>query len=179
MTNIIRWPYLSVTVAGGTLTDVLAARVQTGYDMRVAQAEVVARSLPAAAVPWGTVEITMGANPATAQKRFSGYFMGAEQQLFEHTVTLVCKGKLQRAETYEAMTDVDMTSKFANQNAGLSTWGHTDEVMVQTILYICGLASQTDPADPQIEGTGRLLGSQHISGYEWQKGESALSFIEK
>jgi len=179
MTNIYRQPYLSVTVAGGTLSDVLAARVQCGYDMRVASAEVLTRSLPAAAVPWGTVEVTMGGNQATAGKRFSGYFIGSEQELFEHGVRLVCKGQLQRAQTFTAQTDVDMSSYAIDP----VTYGHKDEVMVSTVLYIVGVSGTFPPGGEQsmagIEGTGRMMGSLIHNGFGWHTGETAISFIER
>ena len=182
MTNIVRYPYIGVTVAGGTLTDVLAARVQAGYDLRVAQAEVICRALPAGAVPWANVTITLGGNAATAAKRFDGYFVEPAYSLLEYTVTLVCKGTLQRAATFEAQTEVDMTSFAVNDPLGLP-YGHKDEVMVSTVLYIVGIAGTFEPsgelAMDGIEGTGRIMGSQIHNGYNWDKGQNALSFIEK
>lgn len=182
MTVIYRAPYLSVTVAGGTLTDVLSARVQAGYGMRVAQADVVTRSLPVGIAPWDAVTVTMGATQATANKRFDGYFVQSEQELFEHTIRLLCKGKLQRCETYTAMTDVDMSSEAVNiQMDPPIPFGHEDEVMVQTILYICGLVDSVDPSgDGLILGTGRTLGSINGGkGFNWDEGSSALSWIER
>jgi hypothetical protein len=100
--------------------------------------------------------------------------------LYENTVRLICKGKLQRCDTYKAMTNVDMSSQAYNEQLDPPEgYGHSDEVMVTTILFIAGLATATDPAADGILGTGRTLGSVcGGKGFEWDKGSSALSWIE-
>jgi len=171
MSTTIRTPSLAVTLEGAPLSDVLSARVQAGFNLRVAEAQVTLRALPAGIMPWDEVMIAMGGTAGTAAVRFTGFFVSSKNQLYPKETTLVCKGHLGLAEVLEAQTNVDM-----------ATWpgdpGHEDEVMISTVLYICGLVPAV-PA-PAIGGTGQLLG--HTSwdwGFEWAKGESGLAFIER
>jgi hypothetical protein len=64
--------------------------------------------------------------------------------------------------------------------------GHKDQVMVSTILYICGLGGGWTPSGESsmsgIGGTGLLLGktvAQGNSVFTWDTGSSGLSFIQK
>jgi hypothetical protein len=173
--TLYRLPYHLVTVNSTPLTDVLSARVQLGFDKRVATADVECRSLPAGIAPWDVVQITLGGTQATAHVRFTGYFVSHEEQLYEHTVKLNCKGYLQRADQSPYDTEVDMSSRGD---------GHKDEVMVSTVLSACGLTGTWTPSGESaytgIEGTGRMLGL-----YSWERGfairagETAMSFIER
>lgn len=178
MSTTIRTPSLSVALNGAPLSDVLSARVQTGFNLRVAEAQVVLTAPPSANImPWDEIEITMGGTVGTAAVRFTGFFISYENQLYPKETVLHCKGRLGLAEVLEASTNIDMSTYPGNP-------GHYDQVMVSTVLYICGLAGAWTPSGedslPDIGGTGQLLG--HTSwddGFEWRTGESGLSFIER
>jgi len=170
--TVIRKPYLAVTIAGTPVTGLLGARVQQGYTLQTAQAEVDVRTLPAANC-WDEVVITMGGTQATAEVRFTGFFVGHEPQFYDKSYKLQCKGRLQRAVVYEKELEEDMSSAGA---------GHHDETMVATVLYQVALADavigETVPAE--IEGTGRMLGKYSWQrGFGWRVGESGIAFIQR
>jgi hypothetical protein len=175
-TVIVRKPSLAVTLNGTPLTGVLSARTAHGYDQRMAEATVVLQALPAGIMPWDIIEITMGGTVASAALRFSGFFVSHENQLYPKQTTLNCKGML-------AMADVEW--KDVNEDMSSAGAGHTDEMMVSTVLWICGLTSPGytligEIADTGIGGTGRLLGKYSFGrGFDWKQGVSALSFIEQ
>jgi hypothetical protein len=185
VTNIIRTPYLLVTIDGTPVADsVLSARTQLGYNLAVAQGEVSLTELPAGCGPFSTVVISMGAAVGTTAVRFTGYVTQIEHELYPKTVKMTCRGNLQKAETYTAMTDVDMTS-YAYYLINGGTFGHHDETMVATVLYIVGLlddpiSGETVPAE--IGGTGLVMGTtaeQGNSAFTWDTGTSGLSYIQK
>lgn len=166
---------LTVTHNGTPLTNVLSASASLGLGSRVASAQVEVSSLPAGIVPWDTIAITMGGTAGTAATRFTGYFVSADKVLWPKRVVLNCRGRLARAEALEAETNVDMSSGGA---------GHLDQVMVATVLYICGLAGAFVPSGETemdgIGGTGKTLGKYaKARGFQWDEGESGLSFIDR
>jgi hypothetical protein len=178
MSSIIRKPSLSVKLNTVALSDVLSARVQAGFNMRVAEARVELRALPADIMPWDEIEITMGGTVGTAAVRFDGYFISAENQLYPKQTTLLCKGKLARAEWQINDTNIDMSGYPGNP-------GFPDETMVSDVLYVAKVSDGWTPGDipdymPTIGGTGQILGHYATDyGFEWAKGESGLSFIER
>lgn len=187
MTTTIRTPSIVVTLDGDALTDVLSARVQLGFNLRVAEAQVTLRSLPAGILPWQEVVIKMDADvsPATTV-RFTGFFLNAEQQLYPHEVTLNCKGRLSRAEILEAEVNVDMSSYAAYVASLDDSYGHHDDTMAATVLQICGGVAQFAVvpeewvSDATFGGTGEMLGvTSKGRGFEWREGETGLSFIER
>src|SRR5512139_1860748 len=99
MTNIVRKPYVKVihtnsASTSASLSDVISARVQAGFDQRVAEATVQLRSLPANIQPWDTIDIIMGGTQTTASTRFSGFYLSYDRNLYPQEVTLNCRGKL-------------------------------------------------------------------------------------
>jgi hypothetical protein len=185
VTTYLRQPILTVSVNGIPLSEVISARCQIGYTLSIAQAEVELPSLPEGLVPFDTVEVFMGATEATIEVRFTGYVTQIENELYPKAVKLTCRGNLQKAETYAAMTDVDMTS-YAYYLINGGTFGHTDETMVSTILYIVGLTTGYTPSGETpytgIGGTGTMLGKTVPfvnTAFTWNTGESGLSFIQK
>lgn len=187
MTNILRKPYLLVTVNGASLANVISATTRHGFDMRVAEATVVTACKPSGIQPWDEVVITMGGTQSSASARFTGYYAAYESQLYPKQTTLNCFGKLARARELESEVNVDMSS-YAAYLAGLDDgYGHADEVMVSTILYICKSSGSWVPLDENvldgIEGTGTVLGliakADGQGVFEWREGESGLSFIER
>ena len=180
VTNI-RKPSIVVKLNGSTtLTDVLSVRTQHGFNLRVAEAQVTLRALPAGIQPWDEIEIRMDANttPATTV-RFVGYFVSADNQLYPKETILHCRGRLALAEVLEAEVNVDMSS-YAYWLIYGGSYGHTDEVMVTTILYICRSALVPDPAPAAIGGTGKTLGTVSWGrGFGWDAGETGLSFIDR
>lgn len=175
MTNTYRQTSLAVTHNGAPLTGVLSANVSLGLGSRVASAQVEVSSLPTGLVPWDTIAITMGGTAGTAATRFTGYFVSADKVLWPKRVVLNCRGKLARAEALEAETNVDMSSAGA---------GHLDQVMVATVLYICGLSGDFVPSGETemdgIGGTGKTLGKYaKARGFQWDEGSSGLSFIDR
>ena len=186
MTNIIRSPYLLVTLNGSTLSDVITARVQHGFNMRVAEATVTLRALPTGIQPWDSVVITMGGTQATAEVRFTGYFISHSNQLYPKETTLICKGILVKAETYEAMSTVDMTSyaAYIADPQQDDSYGHYDQTMISTVLENCTcipLGSVPEEVTTGcIGGTSKILGkTAKGKGFDWRKGETGLSFIER
>jgi hypothetical protein len=183
MATYVRNPELTVTIGGSTMTDVLEARSQLGFNMKTATATITLRNMPTIN-PWDTVVISSGSVLGDMATRFTGYFLDYAPQLYEKTVTLSCKGLLARAELYRALTNVDMSSEAANLLIGLADWGHYDEVMVATILFICSLTPGWSPCGEDhpvaIEGTSRLLGTINGGkGFNWSKGSTAMSFIDE
>jgi len=175
MPVIYRKPYLLVTVNGTPLTNVLSASVQASLTARIASATVEVTSLPASLLPWDAVVITMGATQATAAVRFTGYFVSQSGVLYPKGATLSCSGKLILAEQYENAVQIDLSS------AGV---GATDEVLISTVLYYCGLSGAWTPADAPtamtgIGGTGKTLGTvAKDRAFSWFAGASGMGFID-
>lgn len=183
MSTTIRTPSLTVTRNGTPLSDVVSARTQHGFNMRVAEATVVCRALPSGIMPWDEIEITVGASAGTAAVRFTGYFIAPESQLYPQEVTLQCRGKLARAEVYEAPNNIDM-SRYSAFIAGYDvSYGSTDQTMVATILYLCRVIpgwGNGPYLGADIGGTGKTLGLVSKNrGFEYREGETGLSFIER
>jgi hypothetical protein len=172
---IYRQPYVQVTVNGTPLTDVLSASVSASLSARVASATVDVTALPAGLLPWDDIVITLGAAAATAAVRFTGYFVAESNRLHPKGATLTCMGKLVLAERYENAAQLDLS------NAGV---GATDEVLISTILYYCGLAGAWTPAAAPtamtgIGGTGKKLGTvAKDRAFSWFAGASGLAFID-
>jgi hypothetical protein len=184
MTTTIRTPWKQVTLDGDTLSNILSVRTQHGFNLRVAEAQVTLRAMPAGIAPWQPVVIRIGASSGTAATRFTGYFVRAETQLYPNEVTLHCRGKLAHADIYEAETSVDMSSYAAYVAELDDDYGHADEIMVSTVLHLCntyGNVSYDDSvAETGIGGTGRILGRIALGNiWDWKAGETGLSFIER
>ena len=185
-TVIIRKPSLSVSLNGTPLTGVLSARCGHGFDRRVAEATVVLTALPAGIMPWDVIEITMGGTDATAELRFSGFFVSHENTLYPKGKVLNCKGKLGLAEVLEKEVNTDMSSyaAYIHDPPLDDSYGHADEVMISTVLATCRLTGAWVPSGEDvytgIGGTGIVLGTvSHGRGFDWLEGESGTSFIER
>ena len=185
-TTYIRKPFAEIKINGTTAGNVLSARTRLGYNLAVAQGEVTLAAPPTGITlaPFAPVTIKLGGTSSTAAVRFTGYITQIDRELYPRSLKLTCRGNLQKAESYTAMTDVDMTG-YAGYLLNGGTYGHHDETIVATILYIVGLLADPisgDTVPAAIGGTGLVMGTTVVRGnsaFTWDTGTSALSFIQK
>jgi hypothetical protein len=177
MTVIIRKPAHTVVVNGSTLTDVLSARTQHGYNLSVAEAEIETRSLPTGLEPLQTAVISMGGTAGTSHMRFNGMVIASEPQYYPQTYKLVCRGNLIKADLYHCpqSNGVDMSGEDG------SMAGDTDENYVWSMLQNAGLYSTRYTLD--IDGTsttmGTVSGGRKHGAFIFLPSETALSWIQK
>lgn len=189
MPTVVRNPYVSATLAGVSVGQILSARCSFGFDLRVSEAYITVPVPPTTGYYWDPVVLTMGATPGTARTRFTGVLLEKDYSLWPRAVTLVCKGNLYRAAIFENtnVLGTDLTNNSA---------GQTDQAMVNQVLgAVTGLSYNT----ANIGGTGKTFGKVAVqvasSGwgniytgpFTWggpgllnqSVGETALSFIER
>lgn len=192
MTSTYRAPYLAVTLDGTALTDAFDARVQIGFDQAVARCDIAVTALPTNAAPWQVVTVSMGANAATAARRFTGYYLEHTTDLAPKRTVLHCRGYMALAEIYQSDDRVDMSGYSAAllepggavPNPG-GNYGYTDVEMIGSIFNIVGITVAngitTDLQGlPQIGGLDRILGLVSLGkGFKLEEGEPGLGFIQR
>lgn len=153
-----------------------------GFDQRCAEATVRRTGGGTVAVGyWSKIEIRMGTLPGHAfpeiPLRFAGYVVPVDNQLFPVEGTLVCKGRLYRAQWVRNQTPGG--TLMATPGVGAS-----DEAQVLAVLDACGVPHDAG----NIGGTGKALGSVFDwvttdtvtpGPFTWAEGESGLAYIER
>ena len=182
MTALQRYPYMLVQDNGVTLPHPTSARVQVGYHIQYAQADVSFMSLSSLPQPWDVITIVMGASEASAQLRFTGFYICPTYGYYPQSIKLTCWGKLGRASQQYHSGDTDMSHNLSAPNGH----GATDQALVATLLADAGLCSYPTTGYPQtnipagIGGTGRILGTiSQSAGFAADTSTSGLDFINK
>jgi hypothetical protein len=189
----VRTPYLSVTLKGQTLTNVLAARVSLGFDLAVSEATVTLATVPTTGSHYDPVTISMGAGNNNVL-RFTGILREFDYSLFPRSVTLVCRGNLSRAADVRP-SPLDQTAAWriaglpglylsdATTQTGTSVAGFMgaarawDQDVALTLLSkVPGLGTFSPTT---IGGTSTDLGNLPPDATVWGLDESVLSYIQK
>ncbi|GAC1397729.1 MAG: hypothetical protein NVSMB60_08080 [Mycobacterium sp.] len=188
-----RKPFVSATLNGINVPNVLNARCSFGYDMMVSEAVVFVPVSPGFQLYDQNMILTMGAGTVNAV-RFNGLFRRYDYSLYPRMLGLACFGNLVRAQQYEN-NDEGAGSYGGLDINDLTTVGtnSTDQNLVGAVLarvprltYVAG----------NLGGTGTMLGTQltsiHASPFLWRngrnpsikidvggKGEGALDYIQR
>ena len=182
MTTTVRTTTLEVYTHNGVewqfVGGCYAASCSFGFDQRVAEATVRRTGGGEAEVNyWSPIRIDMGCAPGHGlATRFLGYVVPVENALYPVEGTLVCKGRLYRAQwvrnTHPGGTDL-----------GLPSVGTPDEEQVQAVLTECGVPFLAG----NIGGTGKALGAHALDfenpvvagPFTWAEGATGLDYIEQ
>lgn len=185
-TTFVRNTYLSATLAGVTLSNVISARVSLGLDLAVSEAQVVLASEPSTGSYDDTVTITMGAGTNNV-RRFTGLLKQYERGLFPREITLVCQGNLSKAANYKpfvadsaasaqllaALQSAGVNGLLIGELMGSNYTTAADEDIVFAILQRAGVSVDQS----KIGGTGTDLMNLPPDATTWPFSESALSRI--
>lgn len=187
----VRYPNVVVTrrsAPGATPVDTLpnVGAVRIAFDLHqgysTADVSLVGGpSYPAATgvavTYWDWFEIDVGAEewgqPTSMARRFAGYLLPTDNDLYPAGGTLHLRGPLGVAALVKNGDDTELTDTLR----GTAMGGMTARAMVMQVLDYCGLTARYTAAN--IHGSSRVLGTVNDEGYVWQYGETALAFIQR
>ncbi len=162
-----RTPYLRIYIDGNELVEHHGAVITNSLDQACAEATIRAPvSLPSTVMKWSQVSIVMGASAATARQRFLGHVVDISTSLWPGEATVVCRGLLYKTKVtyYPGQT-------------GITVQNLTDQVIVETVLEVSGLAA----GQYDIQGTGTTMGTTIPTGdtrFTWGGDQSGYQLIE-
>lgn len=185
VTILLRRPVLDVKIDGHSQTKIVAASCHFGFDARYATAELVYAATEGVTPSyWMPVEITMGANAATAVPRFYGYILPIDNTAWPKRGTLKLRGPLGIAA---ALQNADNTWVATNNVYGTDFYGLTDQEIAVAILTYYGLTDRFVYTPPlggafgdTVAGTGNVLGANPLIGtWVWPMGSFGLAYLDQ
>lgn len=169
MAGVVRNLNPQVNFNGTTLNNVVSFRWSLGYDLATGEAEIVLPAVSDAGTYYDDVTIIVD-----GAVRWSGLLYQWDYRLYPRAVSMICKGRLARAD------DFRLPQNSSVQDKGLALTDLTggpasDQDIVSAVLSYIGL----DTNGGSIGGTGRTLGTIAPEEYVWAYSDSALSYIHK
>ncbi len=184
MATYVRSPVMHVWIDGREVTNRLSCRVSYGFDLQVAECQILVPAVPEWARKWSVVTVAMGPSATQTYHRFQGFLIEFRRSLYPRAVEMVCYGPLILAKLVQnhAQHGTDMVA------AGV---GATDQAQVGTALDNAGLtvaALAAAGCSRYLEGTGKTLGTvayeedddgNPIGPFTCREGESWLGYIQR
>lgn len=170
MPGTVRALSQTVDFNGTTLTQVLGWRWSLGYDLAVGEASITLPVVSGAGTYYDDVTITVDGHD-----RWSGMLVQWDYSLYPRSVTMICKGRLDRARQYRLPNSIPKDKGLALADLIGTTAGATDQAIVQAVLDYIGLSTNGG----SIGGTGTVMGTIAKEEFTWQTSESALDYIQK
>jgi len=169
MAGTVRNLSYAVSFNGTTLTNVVSFRWSLGYDLSSGEAEIVLPLKSDAGTYFDDVSIIVDGST-----RWSGLLYEWNYRLYPRAVSMICKGRLARADDYKLPTVSDTRDKGLLLD-DLTGGPATDEAIVSAVLDYAGVGTNGG----SIGGTGQTLGTIAPEEFVWNYSDSALSYIHK